>query len=147
MIPALDANGVLPPGVHDATLEEIRERFGGIGYGGGRHVLVERLARYLGELIATKLIDHVIVDGSFVTAKPDPGDIDLIIVLSANHDFGRDLRPFEANPLSKRWVAKHYQFDVLVAQEGSSLLAEYLAFFARVRGNMNSSKGVLRVRP
>ncbi len=29
MIPAFDADGFLPPGVHRATLGEIRDRFGG----------------------------------------------------------------------------------------------------------------------
>jgi len=37
----------------------------------------------------------VLVDGSFVTAKPEPVDLDLVLVVSANHDFSADFQPSE----------------------------------------------------
>jgi hypothetical protein len=89
----------------------------------------------------------VVVDGSFVTAKDEPGDIDLVLVLPTGHDFGAELRPFEYNVLSRRMVRKRYAFDVLVAREKSSELTEYMAFFQRVRGDIQRRKGILKVVP
>jgi hypothetical protein len=92
------------------------------------------------------LIAEIVVDGSFVTAKPDPNDTDLIPVLNKGHDFTAELRPFEYNVLSTRQARKIYGFDLLVAERESSVYIEYLAFFAQVRGETKRSKGLLRLR-
>ncbi len=89
----------------------------------------------------------MIIDGSFVTAKPDPGDVDLIVVLDPDHDYHAIPRPFEYNLLSKRRVRNGYGFDVFVAREHSDAYEEYLAFFQRIRGEKGETKGVLRIRP
>jgi hypothetical protein len=44
-------------------------------------------------------------------------------------------------------VRKRYAFDVLVAREKSSELTEYMAFFQRVRGDIQRRKGILKVVP
>jgi predicted nucleotidyltransferase len=44
---------------------------------------------------------ELIIDGSFVTGKANPSDVDLVVVLASGHDFSADLRPFEYNFLSK----------------------------------------------
>ena len=98
------------------------------------------------EAWATGLVAEIIIDGSFVTAKPDPNDIDLILVLNAGHDFSTELRPFEYNVLSRRQARKIYGFDLLVAMAASAVYAEYLAFFAQVRGETSRRKGLLRLR-
>ena len=88
----------------------------------------------------------IIIDGSFVTANPDPNDIDLILVLNAGHDFTAELRPFEYNVLSRRQARKIYGFDLLLAMHASAVYEEYLAFFAQVRGETSGRKGLLRLR-
>jgi hypothetical protein len=35
----------------------------------------------------------VLIDGSFVTAKPDPNDIDIVLVVAADYNFSKDLAP------------------------------------------------------
>ncbi len=72
MIPPFDALGRLPPGIHFATWEELCERFSGSTWR-------DRLLAGLREaLISLKRAGCTIVyvDGSFVTAKPNPGDFD-----------------------------------------------------------------------
>ena len=61
---------------------------------------MERLTNYLRELRTSDLASFVVIDGSFVTAKDEPEDVDMIVVLRKDHDFGADLRPFEYNVLS-----------------------------------------------
>ncbi|MCH8295254.1 hypothetical protein IH992_29575 [Candidatus Poribacteria bacterium] len=75
-IPALQENGGLPPGLYLASLDEIREKFGRTSQ--RRRVLFQRLqtfvalARHVGAL-------RMFVNGSYVTAKTDPGDVDVVI--------------------------------------------------------------------
>jgi hypothetical protein len=77
-IPALDPNGVLPAGVHDCTLEEIKSRFGSFQGSDRRPQLFSRLETFLTEARGVEIVQSVLVDGSFVTAKADPNDIDLL---------------------------------------------------------------------
>jgi predicted nucleotidyltransferase len=89
---------------------------------------------------------ELIVDGSFVTGKPDPSDVDLVVVLAGTHDLTRDLRPYEYNVVSKRRVRQAYRFDILVVLAGSRACAEYAEFFQQVRGQPQRRKGILRVK-
>ena len=76
MIPDLvDIGGpwkVLPPGVHDASLEEVRVRY---ATNERRQMLYEGFKR--GFLVLTAAgCTGVLLDGSFVGEKEDPGDFD-----------------------------------------------------------------------
>jgi hypothetical protein len=71
-IPPFEEGGNLPPGIHDATWEEIVDRF-------GNTARREELLAGLQEALVT-LRDagcrRAYLDGSFVTAKEEPGDFD-----------------------------------------------------------------------
>lgn len=144
-IPDLDGAGLLPPGIHDCTADEVRDRFGRFQTTDRRCRLHEKLDTFIREAVQTGMVCELVIDGSFVTAKPDPGDIDLIVVLAQSWDFSTELRPFEYNVLSKRQVRKLYSFDILVAPRASAVYDEYVAFFQQVRGDPDRRKGILRV--
>ena len=64
---------VLPPGVHDATLDEVEARFG---------VSRHRSRLVSGFKDAVTILHRagcrtILLDGSFITAKPSPGDFDV----------------------------------------------------------------------
>jgi hypothetical protein len=145
-IPSLNDAGLLPPGVHDCTLDKPRQRFGVFQTTDRRPKLFDKLQQLVQAAWATGLVAEIVIDGSFVTAKPDPNDIDLILVLNKRHDFSAELRPFAYNVLSTRQARKIYGFDLLVAMHESSVYTEYLAFFAQVRGETNRNKGLVRLR-
>jgi hypothetical protein len=93
-------------------------------------------------------VAEIVVNGSFVTAKPDPNDVDLIVVLSAKHDFSRDLPPIEYNLLSgRRLRAAGYPFDVLIVPEGGTAHEKAVELFQQVRDRDDLIKGLLRIRP
>ena len=144
-IPELDDDGFLPEGVHECSLHELQQRFGDVQSSDQRSVLFDKLGQYLQEVRSTGLVVGLIVDGSFVTNKVEPNDIDLVLILPADHDFAADLRPFEYNVLSRRRVHKRYAFDVLVARENSPELVEYVEFFQQIRGETDRRKGILKV--
>jgi hypothetical protein len=145
-IPEFTEIGLLPAGVHTCTLDELQERFDG-GFASHRYKLFLRLRAYLQRVKGTGLVAWVAVDGSFVTTKEQPGDIDLVVVLHPSHDYAAVLSEEQSQVLSKKWVARHFEFDMFTAPEGSDELREWLEFFTQVKGRPGSTKGILKVVP
>lgn len=73
MIPMLSDDGLLPPGVHKATLKEIRDRFG--RKNAVRRLLFRGLRQALENLRAAG-VQRVYINGSFVTDESFPKDVD-----------------------------------------------------------------------
>jgi hypothetical protein len=73
LIPEFNARGLLPGGVHPATLDEVRERFGG---NERRDALLTGLVKAL-HLLRAAGCHRVYINGSFVTSKELPNDIDV----------------------------------------------------------------------
>jgi hypothetical protein len=70
---AFDASGKLPPGIHETTWKHFCEHF---GVNPRRVELLVSLKPAL-DVLASAGCETVYIDGSFVTTKPDPGDIDV----------------------------------------------------------------------
>ncbi len=115
-IPALDEHGFLPPGVHLCALSEVREQFGRFRGSDHRVRLFQKLETFLSEANSARLLRAVVVNGSFVTGKPLPNDIDLLLVLPAGHDFKADLGPAQYNLVDRPRVKQVYGFDVFVGK-------------------------------
>jgi predicted nucleotidyltransferase len=144
-IPNLNKQGLLPPGIYDCSLEEIGERFGTFQSTDLRPRLYEKLQAFLQQVRSTNLVIVVIVNGSFVTGKANPNDIDLILMLPSSHDLRAELVPMAYNVLSKRRVSRQYEFDILVAREDAIDYTQSVEFFQQVRGQPHLYKGVLRI--
>ena len=127
-IPAFTTDGLLPEGIYDCTLDEIRERLaapfsepiGGASCLNGWRSCI-RVTQASGLVIA------VIVDGSFVTDKDAPNDIDLIIVTVRPVRFPPVLHPIEYNSLSKHYIRRTFGFDMLLAEVGRLDVTEHVA--------------------
>ncbi len=78
MIPPFDDNGYLPPGIHQATLDEIEARF-------GRDPEVRRAEmeslRWLVHLATEAKVERVVINGSFVTDVEEPNDVDCVLLI------------------------------------------------------------------
>ena len=145
-IPALNTDGLLPEGIHDCMLDEIGARFGSFQDSDRRVRLWAALQAFIGEIKVTGLGLALLVNGSFVTAKPAPEDIDLILVLPAEHDFSRELSPAQYNVLSAQRVRRRHKLDLLVARADFDQYRRYLRLFQQVRLEPGKTKGILRVR-
>lgn len=99
MIPGFDPGGNLPPGVHETTWDVFVARF---GINERRRRLIAGLKRALDSLKRAGCT-RAYVDGSFVTAKDQPGDFDacwdpvgvngaLLDPVLLNFDNGRQLQ-------------------------------------------------------
>lgn len=72
MIPPFNEHGLLPPGVHRADWDEVRQRFGWTSW---RGLLLRGLGFALSDL-RNAGCRTVYIDGSFVSSKDNPRDFD-----------------------------------------------------------------------
>ena len=72
-IPPFNQHGLLPPGIHPATLEEVVQK---LGFSSKRQDLIERGLKPVVEQLKALGVREVYLNGSFTTSKPSPGDID-----------------------------------------------------------------------
>ncbi len=85
MIPHCNEDGYLPPGIHGAPLEEIASRFGQESE--LRRAQMESL-RWLVDLARRAGAQRIVVNGSFVTDKLEPNDVDCVLLIGP--EFPRD---------------------------------------------------------
>ena len=144
-IPDPNPAGLLPPGVHDCSIDEVLERFGVFNETDRRVDLGRRLSAFHQELLEANVAVALIVDGSFVTAKAAPGDIDVALVLRSDLDLRVLVPPFQYNPRSKGYVKKKYGFDFFFCFEGQDeILEPLLTYFSQTKEGIGT-KGVLRI--
>jgi hypothetical protein len=82
MIPPFEDSGVLPPGIHQASLEEIEDRFGRESE--LRQIQMQSLW-WLLELVKRAGVKRLIINGSFVTDEFEPNDVDCGLLISPDH--------------------------------------------------------------
>jgi len=96
-LPAFNEEGDLPPGVHRATLPEVLTRFGQGSV--QRCAVADRLKRLYQLVSSTGHLARFVVFGSFVTAKEEPNDVDLILLMEDTFDLasvtGEAALPFQ----------------------------------------------------
>jgi hypothetical protein len=83
-LPQLNEAGELPAGVHQATMDEVLAQFGS---GTTQRQAVTARLRHIYHLArATRKLDRLILFGSYITAKPDPNDVDIVLVMRDDFD-------------------------------------------------------------
>jgi predicted nucleotidyltransferase len=150
VIPEL-IDGMLPEGIHPCTMEEVNERFGRFLRSDRRIHLTASLREFVGAARESGIVAAIVIDGSYVTRKEEPGDIDLIVALKPGIDTAILMRPFEYNVQSQRMVKQIYRFDIRVAEDGSTVYDAEVRLFTRIRtddpdqATSQLRKGLLRV--
>lgn len=84
MLPEFDEHGNLPPGIHQATLHEVVDRFGDSRSLKRRSVTnsFEEFYDFIQEFAV-----GIYINGSYVTSKLAPNDVDLLVILPSDFDF------------------------------------------------------------
>jgi len=86
-LPPLGTDGDLPPGIYRATLRETLRRF---GKGSWQRVAVaQRLERIYRLSVGTGQAARFVVFGSFITAKREPADVDVFMLMKDAFDMGQ----------------------------------------------------------
>ncbi len=110
-IPDFDANGNLPPGEYDVSLEQIKRRF---VWNGARRRLFNGLSRAL-EALASAGVKRVWIDGSFTTAKEEPNDIDGCWEYEPSVDLSKLDRVFLETSPPRKAMKEKYGVDFLLS--------------------------------
>ncbi|MEW6207316.1 MAG: hypothetical protein AB1631_03050 [Acidobacteriota bacterium] len=80
ILPEFDDRGDLPEGIYRASLKDVIARF---GHGSRqREFVTQRLTRIYELAQRTGKLERFIIFGSYVTAKPEPNDVDILLVMS-----------------------------------------------------------------
>ncbi len=77
-LPNLNREGELPKGIHKTTIDEVVSQFG--SGTSQREIVTERLLRIYQLAKGTGYLQHFLIFGSYITAKPEPNDIDVVLV-------------------------------------------------------------------
>ena len=83
-VPEFNSEGDLPEGVHRASLIELLDRFG--NRTDLRQQATDALLLMLNLARGTACLDRFIIFGSYITAKAEPNDVDLFLVMSSQFD-------------------------------------------------------------
>lgn len=78
-LPAFNEFGDLPEGVHTVSFHELVAQFGTGSI--QRRAVTARLQRIFDLAVGTGRLDRLIVFGSYVSDKPAPNDVDVILVM------------------------------------------------------------------
>lgn len=132
MLPPFDEHGNLPPGIHRCTIDEVVQRFG--GGSPEREVETQEFLKFV-EWARRAGVLRLIVNGSFVTAKVSPNDVDLIVL--PGPDYPRDQPPARDDEILWPFL------QILVAADDADLEAWALQDFGTDR-NLRP-KGVAEV--
>lgn len=95
-IPSFETSGLLPPGVHDATPEEIEDALVAPFLSDVRRRIYNGWSMHREALQSICPFVEQYLDGSFVTHKEEPGDVDILTVI--------DIVAFEALPPPQRML-------------------------------------------
>lgn len=78
-IPDWNEYGLLPEGIHDCDMHEVIQRF---GFNEHRQQLLNGLSGAFDWLATMPPIESLVLDGSFVTDKAQPRDIDAVALIT-----------------------------------------------------------------
>lgn len=83
-LPNLNDAGELPIGIHQATIDEVIAQFGSGTL--QREVVTARLQRIYQIAKDTGNLQQLIIFRSYITAKPEPNDVDVVIIFNDDFD-------------------------------------------------------------
>ena len=137
MLPDFNSDGNLPPGVHHASLTEIESRFGEFTISDRRVMLFSKFKQLVEMAKFSGIVKRIIIGGSFVSAKPVPNDVDVVIVIAKDVEI-ETLAQSEyvvADRDALRRVLKGDDFDVIVVREETTRMQTIIEFFQSNRDN------------
>lgn len=150
-LPSFNYYGYLPEGVHDTTLEAMQERF---VINPQRGLLWGKFQEFLKRVVGTGSFSHAYINGGFITNKPVPQDIDLILQSHASYgpDAFKAMEPFFAEGIDK--IHDKYSVHLHFWCEGfPGGLSDFRRFFQYLRPQdaaplglkEGAKKGIVRI--
>jgi hypothetical protein len=117
-IPEFLEDGWLPAGHHAATWEEIIASFGGAS-GSRRARLTASLLELRDALLEFHITGSLLLDGSYVSAKAEPGDFDVLLIGPADIQVRKDTEPGLARLLDAEVAEKERGYSLFFIPQDS----------------------------
>lgn len=83
-LPDLNDEGELPEGIHQATIDEVVAQFG--SGTSQREIVTARLQQIYQLAKRTEHLQQFLIFGSYITTKPEPNDIDIVLIFDDDFD-------------------------------------------------------------
>jgi len=146
----------LAPGEYLCTLSEVQVSFAGPSSPSRRRRIFAALERHLKDGFVAGIVHHVLINGGFVSAKPEPKDVDVVLGLKPGtmsrlltRDLGIDPRATIAL-LEGRYTAEIDGVPLVhgfAADVGTAKYEYYHGMFQKSdRVGEPESKGIIRVQ-
>jgi hypothetical protein len=139
-IPPFRTDGYLPEGLYLASEAEVTFRFGASTP--RRRRLALRLRRWV-ELARQVGGRRLLVDGSFVTARAEPHDVDAVVLLPA--EFERQIMAGVEPALELEGMLLARRPEEIFAAEDQGDWDEWVEFFSRTREVDGRRKGLVEI--
>ena len=136
--PVFDDAGFIPP-ISVCTEAEVARWF---GFSEERQRLLDRIHHWISLARAVRA-RRLLLDGSFVTAKDSPGDVDAVVLLPEN--FREQLRAGHLRALQLYDVLRTREPKELFAAEDEADWWGWFGFFSRTREASGRHKGLIEV--
>lgn len=132
-VPAIIDGGVLPEGIHNCSLDEVRSMF---APSGERAKLLDRFNQFLQRLgeFTPDMQVTLYLDGSFITTWEGCCDIDVIVEAREFEGVRSDYLRILVSPSVKAEFLKLYNVKFRVHVPGLSNARDYLQWFQNVKG-------------
>ncbi len=113
--------------------------------------LFENLGRYIQELRFWNFAEEMLINGSYVCGKEEPGDMDILLVYRAGFDFAAEGQPQQENLQDNTYTKRAYGINLWVTAPNSAgyhqKLEDLTTVHTEEKIKTDQRKGILRVRP
>lgn len=144
-IPEFTSDGILPPGDHSCTFEEIEEKFCHIPNYEKREKLFKELMSFVKVLKSMDVCEELLIDRSFATSREThPGDIDIFIIVKPtvkSDVLGKKMGRIRGR---RRWFG-YGDLDVFFDYKGTPHYNNIMEHFRMVDFDENIERGILKV--
>ncbi len=128
-VPPFREDGWLPVGHHPATWEEVAERFGGEP-GSRRAFLTDKLLGLRDALRVLGVKGTLLLNGSYVSARPEPGDFDVLLITPPDIQAMKDADPKLALLLDAERAEKEGGYSLFYVPSDSPALDLVSSFWS-----------------
>ena len=145
-IPPLKDYGLLPPGIHECTLDEVRLLFVTDDSNFKRW---ELLLAFINWIHPLHFFKSIYIGGSFITDKEDPNDIDIVLEIPSPDP--KLLQSFNEKVFDHNYIKNQFKLDVYLwwsdAPGDMRLFFQYIKPDECMRHglNLDTKKGILKV--
>jgi len=140
-IPAFRPDGYLPEGMHLASEAEVTFRFGTENR--RRRQLILRVRRWI-QLSRKIQASRLFIDGSFVTAKHEPNDVDAVVLLPNDFEWQLAADSETATEFEQMLLTRRPE-EIFAAEDETDWL-EWVEFFSRTRESDGRRKGLVEIQ-